>query len=280
MLPAAYDPIPRSSKGPRLSRDEAAKKAFPVEPRSSDCAFCRGRRTKIARRIRKRELLDAAARRGSNANISGDVHGVGASSNVEVGVSESVVGGGPFLSSSASSSAASAAGFSASGSGSGGSASSEGGDEDSDLDEGSEENDDSPSRRTRAMRLALTIFHLTGAVARLTLDAARSRKLKALNSEDTTGSTANNSNGININDPLSFVDDNDNGHFDEDEDDLDAEGDTYLYDTPGQAARRNQPPVPGQYGHWDLAKKGPDWKFLGWYDQQEPKMKTTAEHFT
>ncbi|KAL2290588.1 hypothetical protein FJTKL_15634 [Diaporthe vaccinii] len=45
-------------------------------------------------------------------------------------------------------------------------------------------------------------------------------------------------------------------------------------------SNRDLPPIPGGYGYWDVAKKGPDWKFLAFYDSQEPKMKTTADQFS
>ncbi|KKY39471.1 putative cell cycle checkpoint protein [Diaporthe ampelina] len=45
-------------------------------------------------------------------------------------------------------------------------------------------------------------------------------------------------------------------------------------------SNRDLPPVPGAYGYWDVAKKGPDWKFLAFYDSQEPKMNTTADQFS
>ncbi|KAF3771010.1 hypothetical protein M406DRAFT_243174, partial [Cryphonectria parasitica EP155] len=51
VLPSLYDP-----KKSRLSRDEAAAKAFPDEPRYSDCSFCRHRKIKYARRMRRQEV--------------------------------------------------------------------------------------------------------------------------------------------------------------------------------------------------------------------------------
>lgn len=64
------------------------------------------------------------------------------------------------------------------------------------------------------------------------------------------------------------------------EDDEDDERD--VADSPQlvPTSNRDLPPVPGAYGYWDVAKKGPDWKFLAFYDSQEPKMKTTADQFS
>lgn len=217
VLPSSYDP--RKS---HLSRDDAAAKAFPEDLEYTDCRYCRHRKLKYARRLRRQEVLEAAARRGSG----------GASSNSSGSGSDAT-------------SASPTAGGSASGSGSSEGAGSDDGDHPG----------HSPGRATRALRLAIQTIHITVALARLTLDATRIRKIKT-HIEDAGSDTA---------------DSNEEG---------DSEGDIVLPDSPHLAANPNLPPVPGLYGHWDLANKGPDWKFLGWYDQQEPKTKTRPEHFS
>lgn len=216
MLPASYDP-----KKSRLSSEEAAAAAFPDEPRQTDCSFCRHRKTKMARRIRKRVMLERASRGGR-----------------------------------ASGSLVSASG-SASASGSGEEDAEEEGDSDSESGGGS------PSRGTKVMRLALQTIHYTAALARLTLDATRIRKIKVLAPEEQGNVRSGNGE-----------------EYNEDNDDEQDEGDIIMPDSPQLAANRHFPPVPGPYGHWDLANKGPDWKFLGWYDSQEPRMKTTPEQFS
>ncbi|KUI52576.1 hypothetical protein VP1G_00112 [Cytospora mali] len=119
----------------------------------------------------------------------------------------------------------------------------EGRDGDSSGESDNEEGARTP--RTKGLRWAL---HLAFTLARLTLDATRIRKIKALHPED-----------------------DDEGEIDD-----------VVADSPQLPATstRDLPPVPGLYGYWDVARKGPDWKFLAWFDSQEPKTKTTADHFS
>ncbi|CAN8095458.1 unnamed protein product [Discula destructiva] len=49
---------------------------------------------------------------------------------------------------------------------------------------------------------------------------------------------------------------------------------------PQSALRSGLPPVPGPYGHWDLANKDRDWKFLSWYNDQDPKINPPREHYS
>ncbi|PSS00819.1 hypothetical protein BD289DRAFT_450164 [Coniella lustricola] len=219
VLPSFYDP--RKS---RLTRDDAAAQAFPEDLEYTDCNYCRHRKLKYARRLRRQEILETAARKGSNAVVAPAT---------------------ATASATASSSTSATAGGSASGSGS-----SEGGGSDD-----SEHPEHSPSRATRALRLAVQTIHITVALARLTLDATRIRKIKT-HIEDAGSDTGDSP------------------------EEGDSEGDIVSPGSPSLAANPSMPPVPGLYGHWDLANKGPDWKFLGWYDQQEPKTKTRPEHFT
>lgn len=63
------------------------------------------------------------------------------------------------------------------------------------------------------------------------------------------------------------------GHPDDSDDDED-----YLENPmPPSPAGHGHPPIPGHYGRWDLASKGPDFKWLAWFDAQNPKTKTTVE---
>lgn len=218
VLPAPHDP-----KKSRLSREDAAAKAFPDEPRNADCAFCRARKIKTARRARRRAMLDGITRRGDGS--------VGSSTSASSG--------------SASASAGTTGATSES-------------EEDSDDISGSEDDGrEGSSKGTRMLRLALHIVHSTAALARLTLDATRIRKFKVPEEE-----------------PESSEDEGEDVDGDEEE----PEGDI-MPDTPNLSAAHMFPPVPGAYGHWDLANKGPDWKFLSWYDSQEPKTRTTPESF-
>lgn len=194
ILPASYD-----AKKSNMTLDEAAAKAFPSEPQQIDCTFCAHLKLKLARRLRRHAVLQAATRGGSSTS---------------------------------------------------------GSEEDSDSD-----GSGSPSRATKGMRLALNMIHITAALARLTLDAARIRKIKVPPEEQ----------------------DNINHHRDDYfEEDGEIEGDIVVEGSPrlSTTPNRHLPPIPGPYGHWDLANKGPDWKFLAWFDSQEPKMKTTPEHFS
>lgn len=102
------------------------------------------------------------------------------------------------------------------------------------------------SPRTKGLRWALSALRIANALARLTLDVTHIRKMKSLHPEEDEG------------------EDND------------------MADSPQlvPTSNRDLPPVPGAYGYWDVAKKGPDWKFLAFYDSQEPKMKTTADQFS
>lgn len=227
VLPAGYDP-----KKSRLSREEAAAKAFPDGHRNIDCAFCLHRRAKAARRMRKRELLERMTRSSRGREETG----------------------------SSASASASASSY-ASGSSGAGSGEEEEGSSDSESSAGS------PSGRTKALRLALHIVHSTSALARLTLGTIRLRKVKASGDHGS---------------PRSSDDSEEYREDDEDDDDeADGDGDIVVPDSPQLVANRGSfLPVPGSYGHWDLANKGPDWRFLGWYDSQEPKMKTTPEQFS
>lgn len=228
VLPACYDP-----KKSSLSREEAAAKAFPDGHRNVECDFCLHRRAKAARRMRKRELLERMTRVGRSRAESG--------------------------SSSSASASASASSYASGSSGAGS------GEEEEEVSE-SESGARSPSGRTKALRLALHIVHSTSALARLTLDTIRIRKIKASEEQDSPRS----SDGSEVYD-----------EEEDDEDEDDGDGDIVVPDSPQLAANRSSlPPVPGSYGHWDLANKGPDWKFLGWYDSQEPKMRTTPEQFS
>lgn len=190
ILPAPYDP--RKSN---LTLEEAAAKAYPTEPQQNDCPYCQNMKLKLARRIRRQAVLEAATRGGSSTSSGSD-------------------------------------------------------EEDSDSETSS-----SPSRAARGMRLALNMIHITAALARLTLDAARIRKIKVPPEEQ-------------------------DREYPEDDGDLDR--DVVMDGSPQISAspNRNLPPVPGPYGHWDLANKGPDWAFLSWFDRQEPKTKTTPEQFS
>lgn len=114
----------------------------------------------------------------------------------------------------------------------------------------SESEEEHRTRRTKGLRWAL---HLAFTLARLTLDATHIRKIKALHPED-----------------------------DDDEGEGGGDDDIVMADSPQLPATssRDLPPVPGLYGYWEVAKKGPDWKFLAWFDSQEPKTKTTPEQFS
>lgn len=192
-MPASYDP-----KKSLVSRDEAAQKAFPGDPRQSECKFCRRQRIKLVKRQRMLEMLEGSPPPASAA----------AEEDGEEGEAEDERSG------------------------------------DSSTDSEDEEGARTP--RTKGLRWAI---HLAFTLARLTLDATHIRKIKALHPED-----------------------DDEGETD----------DIVVADSPQlpATASRELPPVPGLYGYWDVAKKGPDWKFLAWFDSQEPKTKTTAEQFS
>lgn len=117
---------------------------------------------------------------------------------------------------------------------------------DSDGDDDDDDMDGTRTPRTKGLRWALSALRVANALARLTLDVTRIRKMKSLHPEEDEG------------------EDND------------------LADSPQlvPTSNRDLPPVPGAYGYWDVAKKGPDWKFLAFYDSQEPKMKTTPDQFS
>lgn len=117
---------------------------------------------------------------------------------------------------------------------------------DGDSSADSENEEGSRTPRTKGLRWAL---HLAFTLARLTLDATRIRKLKGLHPEDN------------------------------DEGETDAMGAADSPPLPAMSSR-DLPPVPGLYGYWDVARKGPDWKFLAWFDSQEPKTKTTPDQFS
>ncbi|KAK2602406.1 hypothetical protein N8I77_008941 [Diaporthe amygdali] len=118
-------------------------------------------------------------------------------------------------------------------------------DSDSDSDDDME---GTRTPRTKGLRWALSALRIANALARLTLDVTHIRKIKSLHPEEDEG----------------------------------AENDMIVADSPQLVATSNRdlPPVPGAYGYWDVAKKGPDWKFLAFYDSQEPKMKTTPDQFS
>lgn len=192
VVPASYDP-----KKSLQTRDEAAHRAFPDEPRHSECRFCRKQRLRLAKRQRMLDMLEGPPPPPSP----------GTADDGERDEDEERSG-------------------------------------DSSADSEDEEGMRTP--RTKGLRWAL---HLAFTLARLTLDATRIRKIKALHPED------------------------------EDEGEVD---DIVVADSPQLPATttRDLPPVPGLYGYWDVARKGPDWKFLAWFDSQEPKTKTTAEQFS
>lgn len=189
ILAVPYDP-----KKSHLNVEEAAAKAYPTEPQQNDCPYCQNLKLKLAKRIRRQALLEAATRGGSSTS----------------GESE---------------------------------------------DDSDSETSGSPSRAAKGKRLALNVFHITAALARLTLDAARIRKIKVPPEEQDQ-----------IDEYI--------------EDDGDVDRDVIADGSLSTPPNRNLPPVPGPYGHWDLANKGPDWEFLSWFDKQEPKTKTTPDHFS
>lgn len=119
---------------------------------------------------------------------------------------------------------------------------------DSDSDSGDDDMEGSRSPRTKGLRWALSALRIANALARLTLDVTHIRKIKSLHPEDGEG----------------------------------AESDMIVADSPQlvPTSNRDLPPVPGAYGYWDVAKKGPDWKFLAFYDSQEPKTRTTPDQFS
>lgn len=126
--------------------------------------------------------------------------------------------------------------------------------------------EESPSRGTKATRWALHTVYVTVALAKLTLDAAGIRKIKMQSSGDQES-----------------VPSSSNGSEDEDYDEDAEDADNAMPDSPGLApvaGRNGLPPVPGPYGHWDLAKKDRDWKFLSWYNEQEPKINPPREHYS
>lgn len=251
VLPATYDPAHT-----RLSREEAAAKAFPRDHRHVECAFCLNRRAKAAARSRKRDLFGRITR----TRRSGRVEASGGE---------------------ASTSRASAA-TSASGS------ATASGQEDEDEDDEEDHSDDETSGvggssgRTRMLRWAIHIVHSTSALARLTLVKIRIRKRGV--SEELEGSRSGSSSNSEQYDNEEEREYHYEEEYNEDEEptpDGEGSGDIVLPVIPQLAATRPSfPPVPGSYGHWDLANKGPDWKFLGWYDSQEPKTRTTPEQFS
>lgn len=172
VVPASYDP-----KKSLQTRDEAAHRAFPDEPRHSECRFCRKQRLRLAKRQRMLDMLEGPPPPPSPGTA-----------------------------------------------------------DDGERDEDEERSGDSSadSEDEEGMRTPRT---------------KGLRKIKALHPED------------------------------EDEGEVD---DIVVADSPQLPATttRDLPPVPGLYGYWDVARKGPDWKFLAWFDSQEPKTKTTAEQFS
>ncbi|KAK7731732.1 hypothetical protein SLS53_008676 [Cytospora paraplurivora] len=203
VLPVSYDP-----KKSLQSRDEAAEKAFPGEPRHGECRFCQKQRLKLARRQRRLEMLEGPSP-GTGEEVRADDQDEHEHEHESEQEHQHELD-----------------------------------DYSSSTDSEGEEGERTP--RTKGLRWAL---HLAFTLARLTLDATRIRKMKTLHTE----------------------------YDDEDEsDDMAAADSPQLQATP----TRDLPPVPGLYGYWDVAKKGPDWKFLAWFDSQEPKTKTTAEQFS
>lgn len=195
ILPVLYD-----SKKSNLSLEQAAAKAYPTEPQQNDCPYCQNLKLKLAKRLRRQAMLEAATRGGSSTSESED---------------------------------------------------------DSDS-----ETSGSPSRAAKGMRLALNMIHITAALARLTLDAARIRKIKVPPEEQDRHN----------NQSEEYLEEEEDGV----ERDVIVDGFPRLSTPPN----RNMPPVPGPYGHWDLANKGPDWQFLAWFDRQEPKTKTTPDQLS
>ncbi|KAJ4406518.1 hypothetical protein N0V82_010100 [Gnomoniopsis sp. IMI 355080] len=209
--PALYD-----HKKSRLPPSESAAKAFPDQVRSVDCKYCRNRKLELMKRLRRREILEAA-RASSGAS---------------------------------SSSSSGSGGSSADGSGEG----------------EAESSGESPSHGTKVTRWALHTIYVTVALAKLTLDAAGIRKIKMHPHGDQESATSS-SDGSEIEDYDEEVEDADN----------------IMPDSPISplgGSRNGLPPVPGPYGHWDLAKKDRDWKFLSWYNEQEPKINPPREHYS
>lgn len=248
VLPAGYDPTHS-----RLSREEAAAKAFPHDHRNVDCAFCLHRRAKAARHMRKRDLLERITRTGRSG-------GVGAS------------GGG----SSAYTASATASGS--------GSATASRQEEEEEYSDDETSGVGGSSGRTRMLRWAIHIVHSTSALARLTLVKIRIRKHGVPGEQESSRSGSSSSNSEQYDEEEEEREYHYEEEYNEDEEltgEGEGEGDIILPDIPQLAATRPSfPPVPGSYGHWDLANKGPDWKFLGWYDSQEPKTRTTPEQFS
>ncbi|KAJ9131085.1 hypothetical protein NKR23_g11861 [Pleurostoma richardsiae] len=48
-------------------------------------------------------------------------------------------------------------------------------------------------------------------------------------------------------------------------------------ETPRERMPVDRIPVPGPYGRWELASQEPDWKFLRWFDMQEPRTSAVAD---
>lgn len=209
--PALYE-----HKKSRVSPAETAAKTFPDQVRKVDCQYCRNRKLELMKRLRRREILEAAR---SASGVS-------------------------------SSSSGSASGSSADGSGEG----------------ETESSGESPSHGIKATRWALHTFYVTVALAKLTLDAAGIRKIK-MHPHGDQESAPSSSNGSEVEDYDEEVEDADN----------------FMPDSPTSppvGSRNGLPPVPGPYGHWDLAKKDRDWKFLSWYNEQEPKINPPREHYS
>lgn len=210
--PALYE-----YKKSRISPAETAATTFPDQVRKVDCQYCRNRKIELMKRLRRREILEAAR---SASGVS------------------------------SSSSSGSASESSADGSGEG----------------ETESSGESPSHGTKATRWALHTFYVTVALAKLTLDAAGIRKIK-MHPHGDHESAPSSSNGSEVEDYDEEVEDADN----------------FMPDSPTSppvGTRNGLPPVPGPYGHWDLAKKDRDWKFLSWYNEQEPKINPPREHYS
>lgn len=256
VLPAGYDPTHS-----RLSREEAAAKAFPHDHRNVDCAFCLHRRAKAARHMRKRDLLERITRTG-RSGVVGSSRGSG--------------GGSSAYTASAT----------ASGSGSATASGQEEEEEEEEYSDHETSGVGGSSGRTRMLRWAIHIVHSTSALARLTLVKIRIRKHGVPGEQESSlsGSSSSSRNS----EQYDEEEEEREYHYEEEYNenaeltgDGEGEGDIILPDIPQLTATRPSfPPVPGSYGHWDLANKGPDWKFLGWYDSQEPKTRTTPEQFS
>lgn len=142
-----------------------------------------------------------------------------------------------------------------------------------------------------ALHTASYTMHMTIALARLTLDAAGVRKIKTckhqtgdLDSEEDVSGSSSSEHDEGDEDENEDVDQDDEDDRDEvrsnASDSPIAEYPDPPRSPPLPASRSGLPPVPGPYGHWDLANKERDWKFLSWYNGQEPKINPPREHYS